>query len=151
MLLAILEAVISGIVLEVIFNAWHKRHQILEIIQQRETQPQAAIKAAPEEVPSEPQAPPKPAVTASATTTPASSNLQSLFKQLRPFRMIARVFVASLGGFIIGGLVAGIVEAETAREIALGSGESFLYIGVPMALTWLLLWSFGPLKRGAWD
>jgi len=65
--------------------------------------------------------------------------------------MIARVFVASLTGFIIGGLVAGIVEAETAREITLGSGESFLYISIPMALTWLLLWTTGSLKRGARD
>ena len=151
MLLAILEAVISGIVIEVIFNAWHKRHQILGIIQQREAKPQAAIEAASEEeAPPETQAAPKPPKT-TAATTPSSSNLQSLLKQLQPFRMIARVFVAGLTGFIIGGLVSGIVEAETAREIALGSGESFLYIGIPMALTWLLLWSVGPLKRVATD
>ena len=143
MLLAILEAIISAIVLEVIFNAWHKRDQILAIIQQRETHSQAAIEAAPE-------ATSKSAPTTS-TPTPASSNPQSLLQQLQLFRMIARVFVAGLTGFIIGGLVAGIVEAETAREITLGSGESFLYISIPMALTWLLLWTIGPLKRGARD
>lgn len=147
MLLAILEAIISGIVIEVIFNAWHKRHQILDIIQQRETKPQAAIETTPEEVPSEPQATSKPPKT-TTTTTPT---MHSLLKQLRPFRMIARVFVAGLTGFIIGGLVAGIVEAETAREIALGSGAFFLYIGIPMALTWLLLWTTGPLKHVTLD
>ncbi len=147
MLLAILEAVISGIVIEVIFNAWHKRHQILAIIQQREAKPQAAIETAPEEAPPETQAAPKPAKT-TATPTPT---MHSLLQQLRPFRMIARVFVAGLTGFIIGGLVAGIVEAETSREIALGSGASFLYIGIPMALTWLLLWTTGPLKHVTLD
>ena len=144
MLGAILEAIVSAIVIEVIFNAWHKRHQILEIIQQRETKPQTAIEAAP-------QATPKPTATASDRTTATDSNMQSLLQQLRPFRMIARVFVAGLTGFIIGGLVSGIVEAETSREIALGSGESFLYIGIPLVLTWLLLWTVGPLKRVATD
>lgn len=156
MLLAILEAIISGIVIEMIFNAWHKRHQISDIIQRRgaalpakqeeEEELAGILEEASGEAPA--HASPKPTQPASA---PAHADTQSLLKQLRPFRIIARIFISGLTGFIIGGLVAGIVEAETAREIALGSGESYLYIGIPMALTWLLLWSVGPLKRVATD
>jgi hypothetical protein len=57
-----------------------------------------------------------------------------------------RLFLASLVGFIIGGLVAGVLEAEGAGEIALGSWLAFALIMLPTVGLWFLLYNFGPLK-----
>ena len=57
-----------------------------------------------------------------------------------------RLTIAALSGFIIGGLVAGIMEAEGHTEVALGSGVSLWLIFIPTLLIWFLLYRFGPLK-----
>jgi hypothetical protein len=60
-----------------------------------------------------------------------------------------RLTIAALSGFIIGGLLAGVMEAEGYAEIALGSGTSLWLIFIPTLLVWFLLYRFGPLRSKA--
>lgn len=147
MVLGIVETLISAILIEIIFEAWANREKIQAFLKKRksskESPPSAAlIEDPPETVPpaTEALAPPP---------TPAAEETTSGPQQLQLYKTILRIGASALIGFVVGGLVSGIVEYETESTIALGSGLSLLLIGLPTLLAWFTMYHFGPLKSKA--
>ncbi len=178
MLENIIEAVVSSVIVAMIFEIWSKRKALLKVFHQstpkaptsqQEIEGHAALDA-PTLDPSMTSMPQVGNLqrTEEGTAPPRSEDLRQTESGLRRraknglrrtkkmtlsiwslFKMMMRLAIAALSGFIIGGLTAGVMEAEGYTEIALGSGVSLWLIFIPTLLVWFLLYRFGPLKSKA--
>lgn len=158
MFAGVVEAIISAIMIEIVFEVWDNREKIQAFLEARRAPQKSLPPSGPvesvepveivDEMPlpeAEAPAPPPP----QPQMTPAAEDAAPEVRQLKLYKTILRIGASMLIGFIIGGLVAGVVEYEAGSEVALGSGLSLLLIGVPTLLVWFAMYYFGPLKNEA--
>lgn len=152
MFAGVVEAIISAIMIEIVFEVWDNREKIQAFLKARRAPQKSLPPSEPVEIVDEmplpeaeaPAPPPPP-----PQMTPAAEDAAPEVRQLKLYKTILRIGASMLIGFIIGGLVAGVVEYEAGSEVALGSGLSLLLIGVPTLLVWFAMYYFGPLKNEA--
>ena len=152
MFTGVVEAIISAILIEIVFEVWDNREKIQTFLKARRAPQKSLLPSEPVEIveemalpEAEAPAPPPPL----PQTPPAAEDTAPEVQQLKLYKTILRIGASMLIGFIIGGLVAGVVEYEAGSEVALGSGLSLLLIGVPTLLAWFAMYYFGPLKSAA--
>jgi len=141
MIEGIIEAVVSSILVAVLFELWAKREALAFWKKRSGSTPAPPV--APTAEPAQPTTAradsiePKVAPVASANSSWTAREIA---------KIVIRLGIAATVGFVIGGCSAGVLEAEGSQQISLGSGASIIAIMIPTLLVWAILYRFGPLK-----